>query len=42
MTIYETRYQSQKNKIGDQVIVKVSGGYTLMEPQDYRVWRCQK
>lgn len=42
MYIYETRYQARKNKTGDQIIVKVSGGYTLMTPEEYRVWRTQK
>lgn len=42
MTIYETRYQARKNKTGDQMIVKVSGGYTIMEPYEYQVWKRQK
>lgn len=42
MYIYDTRYQAAKNKIGEQKIVKVSGGYALMEPYEYRVWRTQK
>lgn len=42
MCIYETRYQARKNKIGDQKIVKVAGGYVLMEPYEYQVWKQQK
>lgn len=42
MTIYKTRYQALKNKTGDQMIVKVSGGYTIMEPYEYRMWKHQK
>lgn len=42
MEIYYNRYQAFKNKSGDQMVAKVSGGYTLMTPEEYRVWRCHK
>lgn len=42
MEIYKNRYQATKAKTGNEVIVKVSGGYTLMDPADYRIWKNQK
>lgn len=39
---YKTRYQANKAKTGNEVIVKVCGGYKLMEAKDYREWRKQK
>ena len=42
MTIYSTRYQAKKNaKYGD-VVVKVDGGYVVMDARDYRIWKKQK
>ena len=42
MTIYSTRYQAKKNaKYGD-VVVKVEGGYAVMDALVYRVWKKQK
>ena len=42
MTIYPNRYQDQKEKIGNEIIVKVEGGYALMSPSEYQVWCKQK
>ena len=42
MIIYKNRYQAQKAKRGGEVVVKVEGGYTLMDARDYRIWRSQK
>lgn len=42
MTIYPTRYQARKHASGDEVVVKVCGGYAIMSASDYNVWRKQK
>ena len=42
MTIYKTRYQARKVATGDEVVVKVDGGYAVMSATDYIVWRQQK
>lgn len=39
---YETRYQAKKAALGNEVIVKVCGGYKLMDARDYRVLKLQK
>lgn len=42
MTIYPTRYQAQKNaKYGDMV-VKVKGGYILMDTREYYTWKAER
>lgn len=42
MPLYPTRYFASKHKLGDEVCVRVFGGYTLMSRADYRVWLNQK
>ena len=42
MTIYKNRYQARKVATGDEMVVKVDGGYTIMAPAAYRIWRIQK
>lgn len=42
MKIYETRYKAKKAATGDDVVVKVEGGYTVMSASDYQVWKRQK
>ena len=42
MTIYKNRYQAQKAYAGDEVIVKVCGGYTVMTYDAYVTWKKQK
>ena len=42
MTIYKSRYQANKDKKYGQVVVKVDGGYTIMEYSDWQVWKKQK
>lgn len=42
MTIYTTRYQANKARKGDEITIKVSGGYTNMTHRDYQIWRNQK
>lgn len=46
--LYPTRYKATKERDtnprhnGDDIIVKVTGGYTIMSPWEYDVWRKQK
>lgn len=40
--LYISRYYANKAKTGDQIAVKVCGGYKLMTYQQYRIWRTQK
>lgn len=42
MKIYETRYKAKKAATGDDVVVKVEGGYTVRSASDYQVWKRQK
>lgn len=42
MEIYETRYKAKKAATGDDVVVKVEGGYTVMSASDYQIWKKQK
>lgn len=46
--IFKTRYQAQKARktepffSGAEICVKVCGGYVLMDPDYYRIWKNQK
>lgn len=42
MTIYKNRYQAKKNAKQGDVVVKVEGGYTVMDAYSYYVWKHQK
>jgi len=42
MTTYKNRYQAKKHISGYDKIIKVCGGYVIMSPQQYRIWRRQK
>ena len=43
MKHYDTRYQAEKaRKKGEEIVVKVSGGYMVMTYSEYRVWKKQK
>lgn len=42
MVVYPTRYAARKAQFGDEVCVRVCGGYALMSCSDYRIWRKQK
>ena len=43
MEMYKNRYQAQKAKQDkNDVIVKVTGGYTIMTAREYQVWRKQR
>lgn len=41
--LFESRYYAKKYAKGDEVVVKVEGGYTVM-PADfyYKIWKTQK
>lgn len=46
--IFNTRYQAQKSRAtepefnGSEKIIKVWGGFVLMDASDYEVWRKQR
>ena len=43
MMIYKTRYQAEKvRRKGEEIVVRVSGGYVVMTYADYSVWKKQK
>ena len=43
MKHYDTRYQAEKaRKKGEEIIVKVSGGYVIMTYREYQIWKKQK
>lgn len=43
MTIYKNRYWATKSKSDkNDRVVKVCGGYTIMSPFEYNVWKNQK
>lgn len=46
--IFKNRYQAEKARktdsffTGAEKVIKVCGGYVLMMPDEYRIWRNQK
>lgn len=40
--LYPSRYAGRKAASGDEVVVKVEGGYKLMTPQERDTWKKQK
>lgn len=40
--LYTTRYYARKACIGDCIVVKVCGGYTIMTAYNYNMWRSQR
>lgn len=43
MDIYKTRHQAEKvRKKGEERVIKVDGGYTIMSYENYEIWRKQK
>lgn len=46
--IFKTRYQADKVRKTDpffngaEKIIKVEGGYVLMDNEEYRIWKMQK
>lgn len=37
--LYKSRYYAKKVALGDDVIVKVCGGYKIMNTLDYIIWK---
>ena len=43
MIIYETKYKAYKaRRNGEEIVVKVCGGYAVMTYADYNIWKKQK
>lgn len=42
MMIYKSRYMARKEARAEEVVVKVEGGYMLMEAREYRIWKSQR
>lgn len=42
MKIYATRYQANKVRRSDEIVVKVEGGYIIMTYEKYYIWKSQK
>ena len=40
--LFASRYLAKKAAYGDEVVVKVSGGWRIMNVRDYQVWAAQK
>lgn len=40
--LYTSRYYAKKNACSYEVVVKVCGGYTIMDAAAYRIWKNQK
>ena len=40
--LYTARYYAKKVATGDEVVVKVDGGYTVMTASEYQIWKNQK
>lgn len=40
--LYISRYFARKATTGEEVVVKVDGGYKIMTVTDYRIWKKQK
>lgn len=40
--LYTSRYYARKDATGDDVVVKVCGGFRIMSVSDYNVWRKQR
>lgn len=40
--LYTSRHYAQKDATGDDVVVKVCGGYRIMSAGDYIIWRQQR
>lgn len=41
-SLYTSRYYARKAATGDQVVVKVDGGYKIMSASNYNIWRKQR
>lgn len=40
--LYKSRYYARKVSTGQEVVVKVDGGYKIMTYKDYQTWRLQR
>lgn len=40
--LFKSRYYAKKYAKSDEVVVKVEGGYTIMDPTYYKIWKNQK
>lgn len=40
--LYTSRYYAKKAASGDEVVVKVCGGYAIMTATQYNTWKKQK
>lgn len=40
--LFKSRYYAKKYARGDDVVVKVEGGYTVMPADHYRIWKREK
>lgn len=40
--LFASRYLAKKAARGDEVIVKVCGGWRIMSARDYQIWAAQK
>lgn len=40
--LFTSRYYAKKCAKGDEKVVKVEGGYTIMTYADYNIWKSQK
>ena len=42
MIIYDTKKEATAAACGDEIVVKVCGGWAVMKVSDYNTWRKQK
>lgn len=40
--VYKSRYYAKKQAKSTDVVVKVDGGYCIMDCYDYKIWRGEK
>lgn len=40
--VYKSRYYAKKQASATDVVVKVEGGYKIMDCYDYKIWRGEK
>ena len=40
--LYISRYYAKRATRGDEIIVKVDGGYKIMSAANYNIWRGQR
>lgn len=40
--LYPTRYHAMRERTGNDVVVKVCGGYKIMDPRSAAIWAAQK